>query len=295
MQAAPEEIAGLVKTRHPRIVVLMAFWVPIATVENLARKFPGTTFVIKNHSGPQFLAQEKEGWNLLFAVADLAARMPNVRLAAIKSECVASLRALGIDAVELPNVYTPAEIERPLAVERLPGFHVGLFGAYRALKNAVGTVFALAAAARQAGEKVTLHVNGTRSECGAVSDARVIPELCRRAGIGFEHHGWLEHEPFKRLAGSMTIALQPSFSETYNYVAADCVTAGTPVVGSDAIYWLPKAWRVNPDSPAQLATAILAARRWPIAAGLAALRHDNTVALTRLITSLTALGQSSTR
>ncbi len=289
MQLAPDSIAAVVRKAVPRVVVLMAFWVPAATIDRLAVEFPDTVFLVKNHSGPQFLAQEGTGWSSLLAVADLARRRPNVRLAAIKGECVDGLKALGVDAVELPNVYSPEALTLQ-SPARLPGFHVGIFGAYRSLKNAVGMAFAVALAAERGGERITLHVNGSRTECGSVSDAAVIPEFCRRAGVRFVAHGWLDHEPFKRLAGSMTVALQASFSETYNYVAADCVTAGTPVVGSDAIYWLPPAWRVNPDSTEAIARAVLAARTWDVGEGLDALQADNTAALGRLVDSLRGLG-----
>src|SRR4051812_36717985 len=59
--------AGAAVARYaPRVAVLMAFWISAAAVEDLAREFPATVFVVKNHSGPQFLAQETPGWRSLF-------------------------------------------------------------------------------------------------------------------------------------------------------------------------------------------------------------------------------------
>jgi len=276
---------------RPRVCVLMAFWFPLPLIEELAREYPATVFVVKNHSGPQFLAQEHAGWNTLFGIIDLAKRHPNVRVATIKGECGAALRAMGAKAIELPNVYSPAELALEPAPEKLPGFHIGLFGAFRPLKNGVGMAFAAALAARRLDEKVTLHINGTRMECGAPRDVAIITEICTRTGIEVVRHGWLDHEPFKLLAGSMRVVLAASFSETYNYVAADAVTAGTPVIGSDAIFWLPPAWRVNPDSTEALAQAMV--QPWAIADGLDSLRAYNFVATRRLLATLAELGVTS--
>lgn len=289
-QVEPAAVSDALRRCRPRVAIIMAFWLSTGEIERLAAEFPEITFVVKNHSGPQFLAQEAKGWESLFAIGDLASRRPNVRVAAIKGECVAALQAMGLPALALPNVYSPDEVAASPAPRKLPGFHVGLFGAYRPLKNAVGMACAVASAARRLGAPVTLHVNGTRAEFGAAQDATVIGEICRRAGVGLIHEGWLDHEPFKRLAGSMSVCLQASFSETYNYVAADCVTAGSPVVGSDAIYWLPRPWRVNPDSPEAIAAAILSSRHWDPAAGRRALAQDNARSLAGLTQTLRALG-----
>jgi hypothetical protein len=47
----------------------------------------------------------------------------------------------------------------------------------------------------------------------------------------------------------MDCALQVSFTETFNIVAADCVSVGLPIVGSDQIPWLSSlSWAQPTDS-----------------------------------------------
>lgn len=50
-------------------------------------------------------------------------------------------------------------------------------------------------------------------------------------------HPWLPHDAFVRLAASMTIGMQVSLSETYNYVSADHIWQHTPVVCSPEMPW----------------------------------------------------------
>jgi hypothetical protein len=162
-----------------------------------------------------------------------------------------------------------------------------MFGALRPFKNAIGQTCALAMAAAASGRPLVLHVNGTRVEMGSANELAQIRELCQRAGLRLEVHGWLDHAAFVTLAARMHVALQVSFTETFNYVAADCVAAGTPVVGSPAIRFLPATWQVNPDDAEAIATAILDAPNWDVAIGQRALDDWNRWASAKLLQELT--------
>jgi hypothetical protein len=46
----------------------------------------------------------------------------------------------------------------------------------------------------------------------------------------------------------MDIGMQVSFSESFNIVTADFVTAKIPIVASDDIYWMPWFLKVSPTN-----------------------------------------------
>ena len=61
----------------------------------------------------------------------------------------------------------------------------------------------------------------------------------------------------------MDAALQVSFTETFNIVAADCVSQGIPTVGSNQIEWLPSSFQVaNPNSADDIAKGLAFAASW---------------------------------
>jgi hypothetical protein len=82
----------------------------------------------------------------------------------------------------------------------------------------------------------------------------------------------MDHEPFLDLIAQMDICLQVSLSESFNIVSADAVSMGVPLVGSDAISWLP-AWSQAPvDSASGIADAMRRANNTNIAMNHAALK-----------------------
>ena len=323
-ESEQREIIYKIKKHRPRVAVIMALWVELAEMARLAEHCPETVFVVKNHSGPQFLAMEGKSWKLWLDCGTLNRTYGNVRIAAIRPEMVDAVAGLGSPCVLLPNVYSPAEladarrglgdgsrqmgiVKRKRDAHSSPSicqvptphfpFHIGLFGAMRPLKNAVGMALAIARAAQQLREdgRVTiLHVN-QRAEMGSGADLSIITEICSRAGVGLMRHDWLDHVDFKRLAAQMDVCVCASFEETYNYVAADCVTAGAPVVGSPSIYWLPAAQQFNPDNTESLCRAILAAPRWPREPQLKALEDFNAWAVERLLETFAELGVECSR
>jgi hypothetical protein len=50
-------------------------------------------------------------------------------------------------------------------------------------------------------------------------------------------HPWCSREEFLKICAQMDIAMQVSFSETFNIVAADSLSQGVPLVASDEIEW----------------------------------------------------------
>jgi hypothetical protein len=284
----PAKLIETLKQHRPRVAVLMALFLDPRTIAGIAAAFPRTRFYVKCHSNAQFLAGESSGWQRLLQIADVSMGLPNLSIGCASEDMTRTLQALGVKAVSLPNVYDLAAAEHARGIGKLNsgGVHIGMFGALRPFKNAIGQTCALAVAKRISGRPLVLHINGTRAEMGGANDLAQMREICQRADLRLEVHGWLAHAEFVTLAAQMHVALQVSFTETFNYVAADCVAAGTPVVGSPAIRFLPAAWKVNPDDAGAIAAAILDAPSWDVAVGQRALEAWNRWAAAKLLDEL---------
>jgi hypothetical protein len=64
----------------------------------------------------------------------------------------------------------------------------------------------------------------------------------------------------------MNLLLQPSFTESFNMVTADGVSAGVPSVVSDAIEWVPAHWQAKADDALDIANKAAALLHDPTAA-----------------------------
>ncbi len=117
-------------------------------------------------------------------------------------------------------------------------------------KNALNGLLAAASL----GKRIRLHLNGLSEE----PDYRALLETLR---IPHRDLGWMEESVYRRALTRIDIGLQPSFAETFDYVAADHLARGIPVIGSmmvPAIAELPAAIRKyvvvpNPDAAGQIA------------------------------------------
>ena len=75
-----------------------------------------------------------------------------------------------------------------------------------------------------------------------------IQSLCSSAELSLKELKWMEVDDFRRyLHEHIDIGLQVSYTESFNYVALDHLSQGIPVVGSEAIEYLPWRWKANVD------------------------------------------------
>jgi hypothetical protein len=248
-------------TRHdPDVVILEAIWCPPSKLRELValRRHHKRRWIVRNHSEMPFLAMEgiSIGWLLEYAAT------PSVEIAsnspAAREDLNVLMKARGLpETVTLPNFYpTPAKF--PGQEEPPPQgapLDVACFGAIRPLKNHLEQALAAIALGQELGRPVNFHVNATRLE----GNAEPILKSLRSVFDGdpnnrLVEHDWMEHHEFKHLCRRMHIGLQVSFSETFNIVAADLVSQGVPVVGSEEIPWLPEDFQADPHAAAWIAT-----------------------------------------
>jgi hypothetical protein len=133
---------------------------------------------------------------------------------------------------------------------------VGCFGAIRPLKNQLIQAFAAIRFAQRKKKKLVFHMNGSRIEQNGSSNLKNIQALFAATGETLELHPWMEHEEFLELVASMDICLQVSLSESFNITSADAVSMGVPLVGSEAISWLPERSQADVNSAESICEAM---------------------------------------
>ena len=87
--------------------------------------------------------------------------------------------------------------------------------------------------------------------------------------------GWCGWPEFRKTVADMDLLIHPSYTETFNMVSADGISQGIPVVGSEAISWLPKHWKADSDDALQIAEVGLRLLQSGAHAGVKALEKHN--------------------
>jgi hypothetical protein len=233
-------IDALVSQNKPRRVVIEAIWVTPAKMAELQRLWPKVKWTVRVHSEIPFLSNEGN------AVAWIAAyRNQGVEIAFNSEETALDFEILG-SVSYLPNFY-PLRKPRPSRPSS-DCLNVGCFGAIRPLKNQLIQAFSAIQYAKEMGLKLVFHMNGSRIEQSGSNNLKNISALLDAAGHTLELHPWLTHDEFLELISEMDICLQVSLSESFNITSADAVSMGVPLVGSDAIEWLPRRSRAKVNS-----------------------------------------------
>lgn len=263
----------------PTHVFIEAFWVVPEKFAVLRQLHPMVKWIIRNHSKADFLSHEGgvADWALEYVKLGLT-------LACNSPESTADFKQQASQAlvdpalvVYLPNCYSTELQNNALPIGRVfwkfmramgiygekPEFdqntlHIGCFGAIRPLKNNLNQ----AKAAIQAADSLKLNlqflINGTRVE----GQAETVLEDMRALFKPLANHSlveipWLNHVDFLNLARSMDLVMQVSDSETFNIVAADAVSSGTPVLVSTQIPWLSDEYAAEPTDVDHISAKIL--------------------------------------
>lgn len=240
------------------VVIIEAFWVVPEKFDVLKQACPNVTFVIRNHSEVPFLASEGIAfdWTLKYLQRDNVVMSCNAPRMLEETRFLAKV-STGLDSTTLesrvpylPNYYPlPETIEYRKIDAQSTYLDIGCFGAVRPLKNHMEQAIAAIMLADDLGKKLRFHINGGRVEMNGAPILKNIIEL-------FDHfpqhelinHGWKPHADFLVLLKSMDILSQVSFSETFNIVAADAVSAGVATVTSKEIPWSSACFKATPTS-----------------------------------------------
>jgi hypothetical protein len=233
-------VDSLVTQNKPDRVVIEALWVTPTKLAELQKLHPSVKWTVRLHSEIPFLSNEG------IAVEWIAAYLKQgVEVAFNSDQTQKDFSVLG-PSTYLPNYY-PLRKHRP-SKPRMNCLDIGCFGAIRPLKNQLIQAVAAVKFAKAKGKKLFFHMNNSRVEQFGQSNLKNIQALMAATGQVLVLHPWADHNDFLELLADMDICLQVSLSESFNITAADAVSMGVPLVGSEAIPWLPKRSQADVDS-----------------------------------------------
>lgn len=242
-------IDALVTAERPARVVLEAIWVTPDKLAQLKKLHPSIRWTVRVHSEFPFLANEGMAMEWLDAFTKMG-----VEVGFNSHISVDDFSAIG-QSVWLPNYY-------PLRKPRSSKPHdsildVGCFGAIRPLKNQLEQAIAAIRFSQERHRPLRFHINGGRVEQQGANNLKNIRAVMQASGSELVLHDWMPHEEFLELIAMMDVCLQVSLSESFCIVASDATSIGVPLVGSEAIRWLPRLSIADPSS----STSILQAMR----------------------------------
>jgi hypothetical protein len=242
-------IDKVVTEYDPDVVIIEALWVPPAKLKELLaiKRHSRRRWIIRVHSKAPFLANE--GLATLWMKACI--KIPGkIEIAPNTEELTEQLSAAFPEGkfTFLPNIYHPPVFKKMDIVNDPCELNIGCFGAIRPMKNTYQQALAAIAFAESKGKKLRFHINGTRAEQLGENSLKNIRALFDDSKHELVEHHWYKHKDFLNAISYMDIGMQVSFSESFNIVTADFVTAKIPIVASDDISWMPWFLKVSPTN-----------------------------------------------
>ena len=74
----------------------------------------------------------------------------------------------------------------------------------------------------------------------------------------YERKEWQSIQGLLETIDTVSVVLQPSLTESFNYVALESMSRARPCVGSPVIRYLPSDWQPDPNDPQAIADATVA-------------------------------------
>jgi len=149
-------------------------------------------------------------------------------------------KTLNEKLVYLPNYYPRDFKYKPFNKDK-DYVDVSCFGAIRPLKNHMLQAMAALKFAEKIDKKLHFHINTGRIEQkgdAILNNLQSFFGHIYNNGHRLINHGWAPREEFLKICGNVDIGMQVSFSETFNIVAADMLSQGVPLIGSNEIPWI---------------------------------------------------------
>jgi len=235
---------------NPDVVIIEALWVPPAKFKELFKiqRHKSRRWIVRLHSKAPFLANEGIATKWIKEYASISKL--KIEIAPNTRELTEQLTYCFPEGnfIFLPNIYKakPFTPEKHMKCDWF--VDIGSFGAIRPMKNTYQQAMAAIEFAEQIGKTLRFHINGTRTEQYGDNVLKNIRALFEHSKHELIEHRWYKHAQFLEAASKMDIGMQVSFSESFNIVTADFVTAKVPIVASNDISWMPWIMRVSPTS-----------------------------------------------
>lgn len=257
-------IDRVVSEFDPDIVIIEALWVPPAKFAELfkLKRHQNRKWIVRIHSKAPFLANE--GLAIKWIQQYTTIKDPNIFIAPNTIELTEQLHSAFPNGkfLFLPNIYHAKKFYSPIYKKEEGWINVGCFGAVRPMKNTFQQALAAIEFAERKGKRLKFHINSSRIEQSGESVVKNLRALFYHSPHDLVEHHWMKHREFLRAVSSMDVGMQVSFSESFNIVTADFVTAKVPIVASDDIEWMPWFLKTTPTSHKNIVRKLNFAYRW---------------------------------
>lgn len=248
----------------PDVVIVEALWIPPAKFKELFKiqRHLKRRWIVRVHSKAPFLANEGMAtqWIHEYTLID----EKRIEIAPNTRELVHQLEAAFPygEFIYLPNIYEADKFKNTNISENPNILNVGSFGAIRPMKNTYQQALAALDFAERKDKLLRFHINSTRVEQRGENVLKNLKALFDGSNHELVEHVWYKHKDFIQAASKMDVGMQVSFSESFNIVTADFVTAGVPIVISDDIEWMPWILKTPPTSHKGMVKNLGRALRW---------------------------------
>lgn len=259
----------------PTHVVLEALWVVPSKFLVLTKLHPNVKWIVRLHSEVPFLANEGMAFDWIgdyFAFENVYIGVNAERTLReirefiyVKTDPITHLDEIEKRIIYLPNYY-PQYYDSKKFNKDNDHVDVCCFGAIRPLKNHMIQAIAALKFAERVGKKLHFHINTGRVEQKGDSilhNLQAFFSHIHESGHRLINHGWMPREEFLKVCEKMEIGMQVSFSETFNIVAADLVSVGVPIVGSDEIPWMNPIFCAKPTDSDDIAQKLVNTYNFP--------------------------------
>ena len=233
-----------VNTYKPTVVIIEALWVVPEKFRILIKLHPKVKWIIRLHSNTPFLANEGIAIEWIFDYL----KHPEIFVASNNLKLFKELQHLtkNLRILYLPNYYNFVSFNHVEKTIDNNFIRIGCFGAIRPLKNQLLQAIAAIDFAEKMELKLKFYINATRIELNGNSILKNIRSLFANSKHELIEIPWLTHEDFLIfLKKNIDIGMQISFSETFNIVAADCISQNIPIVVSKEIDFVFGLFKVN--------------------------------------------------
>lgn len=249
---------------NPGIVIIEALWVPPGKFQELLNipRHKDRRWIVRVHSKAPFLANEGMAtkWIRDYTYIEDG----KIEIAPNTKELTRQFSSAFPHGtfVYLPNIYfSDKYVSDPVYAEK-SWVDVGCFGAIRPMKNTFQQALAAIEFAEKQGKMLKFHINSTRMEQNGESVVRNLKALFEFSEHELVEHPWYTHNEFLEVASKMDVGTQVSFSESFNIVTADFVTAGIAIVASDDIEWMPWICKTTPTSHGKMVRKLKLLYKW---------------------------------
>ncbi len=245
----PREMGAMVEETGARVVLNEVWQMTPQAVADLAARFPGVRWVNLNHGSPCNLPMKDHRRHLHAEFVQLSLERPNVFYGTV----MAAERWPGIERlVSLPNLVMLPEGLKSRRREIGERVCVSMVGRMTLEKNWPGHMAAACVLAREVPLTVAVCTRESPDEM------RGYLRLIEMAGADWFHIPWGDWEGYlTQISNAAHLCFQASLMESFNSVAAEHMLLGIPVVGSQAIEYLPRGWQANPQDPVDLCRVAL--------------------------------------